>query len=155
MTRTLQEEIRQTKPFSTKTGEALLSIMRTATVLEHEQNEALRPHGITSTQYNVLRILQGAGKDGLCGREIADRLISKVPDVSRLLDRMDDMELVSRARDTADRRHVTARISQKGRRIIAQATPDLETIERKYFKRLDPRAVASLIATLAEIREQS
>ena len=153
MTRTLQEEIRQTKPFSTKTGEAFLSIMRTATVLEHEQTEALRPHGITPTQYNVLRILQGAGKDGLCGREIADRLISRVPDVSRLLDRMDDMELVSRVRDTGDRRHVTARISQKGRRIIAQATPDLETIERKHFKRLDPRAVTSLIDTLAEIRD--
>ena len=155
MTRTLQEEIHQTKPFSTKIGEALLSIMRTATVLEHQQNEALRPHGITNTQYNVLRILQGAGKDGLCGKAIADRLISKVPDVSRLLDRMDDMELVSRERDTSDRRHVTARISQKGRRLLTQATPDLETIARKHFKRLDPRAVTSLIDTLAEIRDQS
>lgn len=155
MTSNLQEEIRQNKPFARKTSEALLSIMRTATVLEHAQNEALRPHGITQTQYNVLRILQGAGKDGLCGREIADRLISKVPDVSRLLDRMADMELVSRVRDTEDRRHVTARISPKGRRMLTQATPDLETIERKYFKRMEPRSVASLITALAEIREQS
>ncbi len=154
MTRTLQEEIRQTRPFPSKTAEALLSILRTATVIDHEQNEALRPHGITHTQYNVLRILQGAGKDGLCGREIADRLISKVPDVSRLLDRMDDMELVSRVRDAADRRHVTARITQKGRRLLVQATPDLELIERKRCRHLDPRAVASLVSTLAEIREQ-
>lgn len=153
MSITLQEEIRQTKPFARKSAEGFLSILRTATLLEHEMNEALRPHGITHTQFNVLRILQGAGKDGLCGRDIAGRLISRVPDISRLLDRMDDMELVSRARDTGDRRHVTARISQKGRRVMMQALPDLEAIERKRFRKLDPRAVASLVSALAAIRE--
>ena len=149
----LQDEIQQTRPFARKSSEALLSILRTATLLEREQNEALRPHGITHTQYNVLRMLQGAGKAGLCGREISNRLISKVPDVSRLLDRMDDMELVSRVRDAVDRRHVTARITPKGRRLLTQATPDLELIERKRCRHLDPRAVASLVSTLAEIRE--
>lgn len=153
MTPQLQDEIRQTRPFARKTSEALLSILRTATVLEHEQNEALRPYGITQTQYNVLRILRGAGKDGLCGREIASRLISKVPDVSRLLDRMDDMELVSRLRDTSDRRHVTARISPKGRRLLEQATPALEAVERRRFRPLDSRAVASLVRMLAIVRE--
>lgn len=151
----LQDEIRQTKPFARKSSEALLSILRTATLLEHEQNEALRAHDITLTQYNVLRILQGAGGDGLCGRDIGERLISKVPDVSRLLDRMDEMELVSRQRDAADRRHVTARISAKGRRLLVQATPDLEALERKRFKTLRPRAVASLVSALATVRKST
>lgn len=155
MTSNLQDEIRQTKPFARKSAEALLSILRTATVLEHTQNEALRPHGITHTQYNVLRILQGAGKDGLCGRDIAERLISKVPDVSRLLDRMDEMALLTRERDAADRRHVTARLSAKGRRLLLQATPDLEAVERKRFKDLRPSVIASLVKALATVRESN
>lgn len=155
MSQNLQDEIKQSKPFARKTAEALLSVLRTATVLEHAQNEALRPHGITSTQYNVLRILQGAGKEGLCGRAIGERLISNVPDISRLLDRMDDMELVSRQRDTADRRHVTARISAKGRRLLTQATPDLESVERRLCKDLKPGAVTVLVDALALIRESS
>lgn len=155
MATNLQDEIRQTRPFARKSSEALLSILRTATVLEHAQNEALRPHGITATQYNALRILQGAGKEGLCGRAIAERLISNVPDISRLLDRMDDMELVSRQRDATDRRHVTARISAKGRRLLVQATPDLEAIEHRLFSDLKPTAVASLVNTLAMIRESN
>lgn len=152
MPNSLQEEIKQSKPFASRSAEALLSILRTATILEHEQNEALRPHGITHTQYNVLRILQGAGKEGLCGRDIAERLISKVPDVSRLLDRMDDVELVSRERDANDRRHVTARITAKGRRLLVEATPSLNAMERKRMKQLGAGAVAELVNTLATIR---
>jgi len=148
----LLDEIKQTKPFARPSSEAFLSILRTATVLEHEQNEALRPHGLTLTQYNVLRILKGAGRDGLCGRAIAERLISKVPDVSRLLDRMDDMDLIERERDPDDRRHVTARISARGRRLLVQAGPDLEVLEQKRFQSLPPKAVASLVKALAAVR---
>jgi len=148
----LKEEIKQSKPFPSKGAEALLSILRTATILEHEQNEALRPYGVTATQYNVLRILQGAGDSGLCGREIAERLISKVPDVSRLLDRMDEIELVTRERDPEDRRHVTARISEKGRKVLADATPALQAVEWKRFKNVDSNAAASLIDALGTIR---
>jgi len=152
MANSLQEEIKQSKPFASKTAEALLAILRTATILEHEQNEALRPHGLTQTQYNVLRILQGAGKDGMCGREIAERLISKVPDVSRLLDRMDEVDLVTRQRDADDRRHVTARISAKGRRLLVEATPALQAVERKRFRKIGPGAAASLLRSLAIVR---
>src|SRR5690348_10722457 len=96
---TLRDEIKQTKPFARPADEALLSIMRTAAVLEHAGNEALKPHGLTHTQYNVLRILRGAGKRGLCGRDIAERMVSHVPDVSRLLDRMEDAGVIVRMRD--------------------------------------------------------
>ncbi|MFL5403481.1 MAG: MarR family transcriptional regulator, partial [Gemmatimonadales bacterium] len=66
----LQQELKQTKPFPRPSAEALLGVLRTAALLDHQISEALRPAGITSTQYNVLRILRGAGPDGLCGREI-------------------------------------------------------------------------------------
>jgi len=149
----LQDEIKQTKPFARPSDEALLSILRTATVLEHGSNEALRPFGITVTQYNVLRILRGAGAGGLCGREISERLISRVPDVSRLLDRMEDMGLLSRKRDSADRRHVTARITAKGRKVLAQATPGLDAFGRGRVERLSARTVEGLVEALAAIRE--
>jgi DNA-binding MarR family transcriptional regulator len=148
----LQEEIKQTKPFEQPADEALLSIMRTATVLEHGSNEVLRRHGITSTQYNVLRILKGAGAAGLCGREVGERLISRVPDVSRLLDRMEQMELVARERDSADRRHITARITARGRRVLAEATPDLEKYSRRLVAHLPVRTLEALTRALGAIR---
>ena len=149
----LQDEIKQTKPFARPSEEALLSILRTATVLEHGSNEILRPHGITITQYNVLRILRGAGAGGLCGREIAERLISRVPDVSRLLDRMEEMGLLGKERDATDRRHVTARITARGRRTLEKATPELDAFGRAKVERLSARTIEALIEGLATIRE--
>src|SRR5450756_2273564 len=111
MAKGLQAELKQTKPFPSRATEALLSILRTAAVLDHQLGEALRPHRITATQYNVLRILRGAGAAGLCGREIAERMVARVPDVPRMLERLEAMRLIRRERDAGDRRHVTARIA--------------------------------------------
>jgi MarR family transcriptional regulator, organic hydroperoxide resistance regulator len=152
MTSRLQAELKQTKPFPRRSSEALLSVVRTAAVIEHQVNEALRPSGITSLQYNVLRILRGASPNGLCGREISARLVSKMPDVSRLLERMQDMQLLRRERDTTDRRHVTAHITPKGLRVLDEATPKLEALERQRFGHLDPERLQQLIDGLAEIR---
>jgi DNA-binding MarR family transcriptional regulator len=149
----LQDEIKQTKPFARRSDEALLSILRTATVLEHGSNEVLRAYGITVTQYNVLRILRGAGARGLCGREIAERLISRVPDVSRLLDRMADMGLLVKERDPADRRHVSARITPRGRRVLTQATPALAAFGRGRVERLSVRTIETLVEALEAIRK--
>jgi DNA-binding MarR family transcriptional regulator len=149
----LQAEIKQTKPFPRRSSEALLSVLRTAALLEHRVNEVLRPHGITELQYNVLRILRGAGPDGWCGREISARLVSKVPDVSRLLDRMEGMQLLRRERDATDRRHVTARITPRGLRVLDEATPELEAFERERFGHLDGERLQHVIDGLADIRD--
>ncbi|MEP7066814.1 MAG: MarR family transcriptional regulator [Gemmatimonadota bacterium] len=150
----LQDEIKQTKPFDHAGDEALLSILRTATVIDHGSNELLRPFGITTTQYNVLRILKGAGARGLCGREVGERLISRVPDVSRLLDRMAEMELVVKERNPADRRHVTARITPKGRRVLTQATPVLAKYGRERTGRLRAEHLKALVEALEAVREE-
>ncbi|MFZ5625201.1 MAG: MarR family winged helix-turn-helix transcriptional regulator [Gemmatimonadota bacterium] len=149
----LQAEIKQTRPFPRRTTEALLSILRTAAVLDHHLGEALKPFGITPTQHNVLRILRGAGATGLCGREIGERMVARVPDVSRLLDRLEAMQLISRQRDPADRRHVTAWITRKGLDLLEIVGPELEAVERSRLGRLSEDALASLIDSLAAVRD--
>jgi MarR family transcriptional regulator, organic hydroperoxide resistance regulator len=148
----LQAELKQRKPFPGVGAEALLSVLRTAAVLEHQLTEALKPYGITHTQYNVLRILRGAGVEGLCGREVAERMVSRVPDVSRLLDRMEEPGLISRERDPADRRHVTARITRKGLAILEQATPQLDLIERARVGQVPTDRLQQLIEVLSTVR---
>jgi DNA-binding MarR family transcriptional regulator len=152
MPQNLQAEIKQSKPFPSPMAEALLSILRTAAVIDHHLAEVLRPFGITATQYNVLRILRGAGEKGMCGREVAERLVSKVPDVSRLLDRTEELGLIKRERDPEDRRHVTARITDKGLAVLEKATPELEAIQRRRFGRLDPEGLQRLITALEDVR---
>lgn len=110
----LQQELKQRKPFSSLRQEVMLSISRTSAVLTHSFEQALKTHGITATQYNVLRILRGAGHDGLCRYEIGHRLVTPVPDVSRLLDRMTAAGLLTRERALTDRRLVVACITPKG-----------------------------------------
>ena len=152
MTTDLQTELKQKKPFPRISAEALVSILRTAAVLDHQLTDALKPFGITHTQYNVLRILRGAGAAGLCGREVAERMVSPVPDVSRLLDRMEDTDLISRERDSEDRRHVTARISRKGLALLDETTPRLEAVERARFGQLPAGRLQQLLEVLAAVR---
>lgn len=148
----LQAEIKQTKPFVSLEQEAVLGLLRTAAMVDHANDEALRPYGLTGTQFNVLRILKGAGADGLCGREIGERMINRVPDVPRLLDRLEKAELISRLRDREDRRHVTARITEKGKKLIDEIGHLSNPIEG-WFRRLSADQLKALIAALDVIRE--
>ncbi len=151
----LQAELKQSKPFPNVAAEALLSVLRTASVLEHQLTEVLKPYGITHTQYNVLRILRGAGDSGLCGREVGERMVSRVPDVSRLLDRMEDAELISRERDPEDRRHVTARITRKGLAMLEKATPQLDAVGRVRVGQVPAGRLQQLIEVLTAVRGNS
>jgi len=148
----LLAEIKQTKPFPRPGQEALVSILRTAAVLEYEINEALKPFDLTSTQYNVLRILRGAEPNGLCGREVGERLITPLPDVPRLLDRMTEAGLVARKRDPEDRRHVTARITPRGLRLLDEVQPAMEAIERKRTRALGRDQIQALLEHLDLVR---
>jgi len=118
MAPTLRDEIHQKKPFATPQEEALLNVVRTGAMLQDVFEQMLKPYGITGTQYNVLRILRGAEPDGLCRNELRDRMLTRMPDVTRLLDRMEERGLVSRTRDAADRRLVSTRITRPGRRLL-------------------------------------
>ena len=148
----LQAEIKQTKPFASLEQEAILGLLRTAAIVDHSNDETLRPFGLTTTQFNVLRILRGAGPDGLCGREIGERMINRVPDVPRLLERLEKAELITRERDAEDRRHVTARISAKGKQLLDEIAKIAFPMEKR-FGRLAQDQLRTLIAALDLIRE--
>src|SRR3977135_1732748 len=100
----VQQEIRQRRPFPSVSHEAIVALLRTADLVRRQITTLVEPHGITPQQYNVLRILRGAGADGLPTLEIADRMIEQTPGITRLLDRLEAKELVRRQRCTKDRR---------------------------------------------------
>ena len=114
VTTDLKAEIKQTAAFVSLEQESYLNLVRTASLLEHGMAEGLKQYGLTLTQYNTLRILRGAGAEGFCRREIQARMLTPVPDATRLLDRLSRMGFVVRDRDGGDRRFVTTRITQRG-----------------------------------------
>jgi DNA-binding MarR family transcriptional regulator len=152
MASNLRHEIKQTKPFASVEAEAHLNIERTAAVLGHAFAESLKPYGVTSTQYNVLRILRGAGTDGLCRNEVRDRLVAQVPDVTRLLDRLETSGLIERARGTADRRLVSTKITSAGLKLLEQLDEPVVEMHRKLLGHMGPEQLRSLIDLLAMAR---
>ena len=154
MAHQLRDEIKQRRPFRSLAQEAHLSVMRTAALLEHSFAELVRPHGVTPTQYNVLRILQGAGGEGLCRNEVRDRLVARVPDASRLLDRLEEMGLVARERDAGDRRLVKTRITPDGLATLAALEGPVAAIHDRQFGQLDSGELETLIGVLARVRER-
>jgi DNA-binding MarR family transcriptional regulator len=154
MSPTLQSELKQRKPFGSLEEEAMLSIARTAALLEHGTAEALRPHGLTPTQYTALRILRGAEPEGLCRNEVRDRLVALVPDATRLLDRLGEMGLVVRRREGDDRRFVRTRITRAGLDLLRPLNDITQALHRTQLGHLGERRLGTLVALLAEIRSR-
>jgi DNA-binding MarR family transcriptional regulator len=150
--KTLRDELKMTKPFKSVEEEALLSIARTAALLEHAGAEALKPFKLTITQYNVLRILRGAGDPGLCRNEVGQRLVTKVPDVTRLLDRMEAAGLIVRQRGGEDRRYVATRITEKGLKLLDKIDRELPAIHGRQLGHVGQKRLRELIALLEEVR---
>jgi DNA-binding MarR family transcriptional regulator len=143
----LRTELRQRKPFASREEEAYLSVVRTGAQLLDAIEQLLKPYGITATQYNVLRILRGGGSEGLCRHELRDRLLTRMPDVTRLLDRMEDAELVVRTRDETDRRLVATRLTPRGRRLVDQ----LDSVVTEEHGRLLGHLTQDQLETLIEL----
>jgi DNA-binding MarR family transcriptional regulator len=148
----LRDEIRQGRPFRSRQEEAYLSLVRTAAVLTDAFDQMLKPYGISGTQYNVLRILRGAGADGLCRNEVRDRLLTRMPDVTRLLDRMEEAGLVTRERSSEDRRMVTTRLTAEGQRLVDRLDDVVRQEHERLLGHVDERRLAALVETLAAIR---
>jgi DNA-binding MarR family transcriptional regulator len=153
MTPSLQNEIKQTKPFASLEQEAMLNIERTAALLGHQLEQALKAFGVTPTQYNVLRILRGAGEHGLCRHEVRDRLIAQVPDVTRLLDRLEEMKLIERERDSVDRRLVNTRITRQGLALLEELDQPVLEFHRAQLGHLGKENLRTLIDLLVRCRE--
>ena len=151
----LRSELRQTKPFPSLEEEAFLSIERTHAMLSDAFEQMLKPYGITGTQYNVLRILRGAGPAGLCRNEIRDRLVTRMPDVTRLLDRMENCGLIKRTRGQEDRRLVSTELTAKGRSLVDDLDDAVVAEHQERLGHLTADRLRSLIDLLTEVRGTS
>jgi DNA-binding MarR family transcriptional regulator len=147
----LAEEIKMSKPFSLLEEEASLSIVRTADVLFQRTAELLKPFDLSLSQYNVLRILRGAKEALACG-QIADRMVSRDPDITRLLDRMEARGLISRARDEQDRRVVKAQITAKGLSLLEEIQPLITAHHQKQFAGFGEKKLKQLVEWMEQVR---
>lgn len=150
----LQDEIRQTRPFAHPAEEAFLNLQRTADWLMRGVAETLRAAGLTHPQYNVLRILAGAGPDGMPCGDLASRMITRDPDITRLLDRMENRELVTRSRDKEDRRVVRAFLTSSGAAALRALEKPVRDAIRLPLAPLGNAKLEQLTGLLEEIRIQ-
>lgn len=128
-----------------------LDLLRTADVLTRGAIGVLKAEDLSPAQYNVLRILRGAPEGLPCG-EIAGRMITRDPDMTRLLDRMEKRGLISRARESRDRRMVLARITREGRKIVQRLDKPVQKIHRKQLGHLGTERLRALRELLAAAR---
>lgn len=149
----LQRDLKQNRPFKSLEEEVYLSLVRTAGQLTDELAAVLKPAGLSEVQYNVLRILRGAGPEGHACSEIGARLVTRDPDVTRLLDRLEKRGLVVRSREHSDRRVVTTRITDDGLALLAQIDEPLHEAVQGLLGHLSRPAIETLLRTLDEARD--
>jgi DNA-binding MarR family transcriptional regulator len=152
MSTSLRDDLRQKKPFTSLHQEAHLNVVRTSSTLMDAMDELLKPHGISATQYNVLRILRGAEPVGLCRNELRDRMLTRMPDMTRLLDRMEEAGLVVRTRDATDRRLVLTRITRAGRRLADELDEPVSELHKNQLGHLSATQLRTLVELLTLTR---
>jgi DNA-binding MarR family transcriptional regulator len=136
MSNALKAKIKQRTDFDNPAGEAMLNLMAAADVFRAQMDRLFAAYEITSGQYNVLRILRGAGCEGHSRCEIAARMVERAPDITRLVDRLEKQELVFRERSDEDRRQSITRVSEKGLELLDRIEPDLSEFINKIAKKM-------------------
>lgn len=153
MTGRLQQELKKRNPFESLEQEAVINILRTNDQLENRFGKLFREYGITSSQYNVLRILRGEGTL-LPSLEIADRMIQVVPAITGLIDRLEKQELVRRHRCDKDRRVIYIELTDKARELLAQIDQPLMDLHREVIGHLTADELRELSRLLEKARER-
>ena len=146
--------LKQNRPFVSLQQEAFLSILRTASELSHASDKFLREFDISQPQYNVLRILRGAGAEGLCRNEISARMVTATPDMSRLLDRMERSGWIIRERDENDRRQVSTFITDSGRKLLTLMESPINQQTHRLLEGVKSSDLKMLLDVLAQIRNR-
>lgn len=148
----LQHEIRQSKPFGSDREEATLAILRTADIVRRRLADFFQDYGLTSQQYNVLRILRGAGEDGLPTLAVGERMLEQTPGVTRLVDRLVKKGWVRRERSPEDRRQVFCFITSDGLTLLASLDEPVRDVDARALGQLPDREVQGLLHLLESIR---
>ncbi len=147
----LQHELKKRQPFAQAEQEALLNLLRTGDLVQIRLERLFREHGLTPSQYNVLRILRGEGKP-LPILEIAARTITVVPGITGLIDRLEKGELVRRERSTEDRRVIFVRVTEKATELLARIDAPLEALQRDLASPLTKDELHELSRLLEKLR---
>lgn len=150
----LQEEIKQTKPFKSLEEEVILNVARTAEYLASAIAGVIKSADLTLTQYNALRILRGAGAEGLSCSEISERMVTKESDITRLLDRIESRGLISRERPASNRRMVIARITEEGLRVLEALDEPVEENNRHLVGHLGEEKLKTFNELLEAVRNK-
>jgi DNA-binding MarR family transcriptional regulator len=132
-----------------------VSLLRTADALARGAEALVKPYSLSATQYNILRILRGAGENGLGCSEVGGRLISRDPDITRLLDRMESRGLIARAREAQDRRVVKTRITPAGLRLLDELDLPVHELHRRQFRHLPAKQLLQLLNLLDRARDRA
>ena len=148
----LQREIRQRTPFPHVEEEAYLNLVRTASALQAGVVAFLKPFGLTPSQYNVLRILRGAGAAGLPAGEIGERMVNRDPDITRLLDRLERSGLARRGHDARDRRIVRVKISERGTSLLKKLDGAMSNLHLDQLGHVGKRRLRTLVQLLEHAR---
>ncbi|MEP7000175.1 MAG: MarR family transcriptional regulator [bacterium] len=151
-TMALRDELKQTRPFTSPAHEALVSILRTAAVVQRHVAHVVEGSGITIQQYNVLRILRGAGTVGLPTLAIRDRMIEEAAGITRLLDKLESAGYVVRERSTPDRRQVLCQITPTGLRLLIQLDEPVDAANEYALGMLDDSEKHALVELLGAVR---
>lgn len=152
----IQAAIKQTKPFRSRRQEALVGLLLTAEAVRWPLQDLLASHEeLTMQQYNVLRILRGAGDAGLPTLEIGARMIERTPGVTRLIDRMEQKGLVVRERSPKDRRQVICRITEAGGTLLRRLDRPVDALDEDVLRTLDEAEVRELIRLLDKVRSHN
>jgi DNA-binding MarR family transcriptional regulator len=151
----LLEEIGQKKPFATLEDEVFVNVLKTAEDFLRKEAELLRPYELTPSQYNVLRILRGAGPEGLICREIGERMIARDPDVTKLIDRLEGRGLVTRERQQKDRRVIVVRITDEALKTLAEIDRPVLELTSGLLGDLGERRLKTLNSLLEAAREKA
>ena len=149
----LAKELRQTRPFRSMGEEAFLNLGRTWEVLQKRVSDLIKEHQLTITQYNMLRILRGAGDDGVTCTQATERMLTPDPDITRLLDRMELLGLIRRDRAKEDRRVVVTRITGQGLELVNRIDAPLDQLLQQAFGRVSRQRLKDLIEILEALRE--
>ena len=142
------------KPSSHPEEEAFLDLLRTTDLLSRGPAQVLKAEDLSATQYNVLRILRGAPEGLACG-EIGNRMITRDPDITRLLDRLEKRGLISRARDTKDRRMVLTHITPDGLKLLARLDEPVQEMHRRQLGHLGRERLRQLANLLSACRNRA
>jgi DNA-binding MarR family transcriptional regulator len=129
-----------------------VALLQAADTLGQQAEHFLKPAGLTGAQYNVLRILRGAEPEGLPCSGIADRMISHDPDMTRLLDRMEKRGLITRERQTDDRRVVKTRITPQALSLLKTLDQPVRELHKRQFRHMSPQRLKILFDLLEEVR---